>query len=211
MSTLPPELAQSFAVAMGELGFCSTAWLYVRVVAQAGGDELVTVLREQLGRTFPVLDAVAADWLSGQRAPSVDAGAVFSACHGLERLLVVGLEADFLDALLPLLDGVEVALLRYSMVDVDWERVSANYAGRVQLVDLAAAQEWAGSRSGLLTFVYGHNGHLSHVRPSWLRFIGDDIRTQFRSILGWNVLRAPLYVYPRWLVETPLSDFSEVL
>ena len=200
MTTLPPELAQSFSVAMGELGFCSTAWLYVRVVAQAGGDELVTVLREQLGRTFPVLDAVAADWISGQRAPSVDAGAVFTACHGLERLLVVGLEADFLDALLP-----------YSMVDVDWERVSANYAGRVQLVDLSAAQEWAGSRSGLLTFVYGHNGHLSHVRPSWVRFIGDDIRTQFRSIIGWNVLRAPLYVYPRWLVEAPLSDFSEVL
>jgi hypothetical protein len=211
MIELPSELEQSFSVAMGELGFCSTSWLYVREVASVGGDHLVRTLRDQLGRSYPVLDAVAADWLSGHRAPNTDPAAVHAACQGIQRLLLVGLEADFLDALLPQLKQVEVGLLRYSTVEADWERVSANYADQVKLIDLAAAQQWAGSRSGLLTFVYGHTHHVAHVRPSWLRFIGDDIRTQFRSILAWNVLRAPLYVYPRWLVQTPLSDFSEVL
>lgn len=211
MSQLPKGMGQAFAVAMGELGFCSTSWLFVRAVAAEGGDSLVARLRDELGRTYPVLDAVAAEWLDGNRAPSVIVEPVFSACEGLSKLLIVGTEADFLDAILPFLPNIKIGLLRHSLIDVDWERTVANYPQQVSLVDLAAVSEWAGSRSGLITFLYGHDGHIAHVRPAWLRLIGRDIQTQFRSIIGWNVLRSSLFVYPRWLVETSLADFSEVV
>lgn len=204
-------MGQAFSVAMGELGFCSTAWLFVREVAAHGGNPLVQALREKLGRTYPVLDAVAADWLDGHRAPAIAFDQVLSACEGLTRLLVVGIEADFLDAIIPVLPTASIGLLRYSLMEVDWERTISNYGDRVTLVDLAAVSDWAGRRSGLLTFLYGHDGHITHVRPAWLRLIGRDIQTQFRTIIGWNVLRSSLFVYPRWLAETSLADFSEVV
>lgn len=211
MSELPPGLAQAFEVAMGELGFSSAAWLFVREIAAAGGEALVQALRDAHGRAFPVLDAVAAAWLSGQRSPRIDVKPVVAACAGAKRLLVVGLESDFLDALLPELDGIEVGLLRYSFLEVDWERVLANYQGRVKLTDLVSFQDFAGTKGAILTFLYGHRGATTHVRAAWLRLIGTDVRAQFRSIIGWNVLSAPLEVYPRWLVETTTHDFSEVL
>lgn len=210
MTDLPAGLDQAFEVAMGELGFATAAWLFLHEVAKAGGDALVQALRDAHGRTFPVLDAVAASWLKGQRGPLIDVATIVSACAGVRRLLVVGLESDFLDALLPQLRDVDVGLLRYSLVEVDWARVQANYAGRVTLIELHSFQDFAGSKSALLTFLYGQNGHTTHVRPAWLRLIGTDVRTQFRSVIGWDVLRAPLEVYPRWLVETSTQDFSSI-
>lgn len=211
MSELPPGLAQAFEVAMGELGFSSAAWLFVREIAAAGGEALVQALRDSHGRAFPILDAVAAAWLSGQRGPRIDVEPVVAACAGAKRLLVVGLESDFLDTLLPRLEGIEVGLLRYSLLEVDWERVLANYQGRVKLTDLVSFQDFAGAKGVLLTFLYGHRGVITHVRAAWLRLIGADVRAQFRNIIGWDVLSAPLEVYPRWLVETTTHDFSEVL
>lgn len=215
MSRLPRGLDQSFSVAAAELGFCSAAWLFVRELDAAGGDDAVRALRDELGRLFPVLDAVVAQWLDGRRAPIIDPAKVLRACEGATTLLVVGLEADFLDALLPEVSASElrnIVLLRYSSLgDVDWERVLANYEGCVVSTDLAAFQRWAGTRTAVLTMTYGADEHSAHVHPAWLRLMGEDVRTQFRSFIGWDVLRRPMEVYPRWLVEVPASDFTEVV
>jgi len=211
MSRLPVSLAQAFEVAVAELGFVSAAWLFVREVAADGGEPLVQALRDEQGRSFPVLDAVAAAWLRGQRQPRIELAPLLARCTGVQRLLIVGIEADFLDALLPRLRGIEVGLLRYSLLNVDWKRVQANYHGLASLVELVSCQEFAGSASALLTFLYGNDGHLASVRPAWLRLMGTDVRAQFRSIIGWDVLGAPLELYPRWLVETPTQDFSSIL
>lgn len=212
MSLLPRGLEQSFSVAAAELGFCSAAWLFARELATAGGDDLVRALRDELGRTFPVLDAVSAQWLDGLRAPVIETSQVLAACTGATTLLIVGIEADFLDALLPVRGERRVVLLRYSNLgDVDWERVLANYAGRLDSTDLASFQRWAGTRTSVLTPVYGTDAHSAHVQPAWLRLIGEDVRTQFRSFIGWDVLRHPMTVYPRWLVEVPRADFTVIV
>ena len=211
MSALPQGLDQAFEVAMGELGFASAAWLFVRELAASGGRDLVQALRDEHGRRFPVLDAVAAAWLRGQFSPRVEVAPVLDACVGVRRLLIVGIESEYLDALLPRLPHVEIGLLRYSLVDVDWARVQDNYPGRVTLPELAGFQEFAGAQSALLTFLYGQNGHTGYVRPAWLRLIGTDVRTQFRSVIGWDVLHAPLDLYPRWLAETSTQDFSRIV
>lgn len=211
MNNLPSGIAQAFEVAMGELGFASAAWLFVREVADKGGEALVQQLRDTQGRAFPVLDAVAAAWQRGQRGPVINTAPVLAACRGLRRLLIVGLEADFLDALLPQLAGIEVGMLRYSLIEVDWGRVQANYHGRATLTDIVGFQDFAGKDGAILTFLYSHSEHIAHVRSAWLRLIGEDVRAQFRSIIGWDVLNAPFAVYPRWLVETTTHDFSDIL
>lgn len=212
MSLLPRGLEQSFSVAAAELGFCSASWLFARELAQAGGDEMVRALRDELGRTFPVLDAVSAQWLDGMRAPLIDTSPLLAACAGATTLLVVGIEADFLDALLPVAGERRVVLLRYSNLgDVDWERVLANYAGSLGSTDLASFQRWAGTRTSVLTPVYGADDHAAHVQPAWLRLMGEDVRTQFRAFIGWDVLRRPMAVYPRWLVEVPRADFTVIV
>jgi hypothetical protein len=48
------------------------------------------------------------------------------------------------------------------------------------------------------------------VLPAWVRATGEDVRTQFRSLLAWNVLQAPMFVYPRWLVEVDAASFTHV-
>ena len=48
MSSLPLGIAQAFEVAMGELGFASAAWLFVREVADKGGEALVIDARRLL-------------------------------------------------------------------------------------------------------------------------------------------------------------------
>lgn len=212
MSGLPRGLEQAFGVAATELGFCSAAWLFVRELAGAGGDSLVEQLRDQLGRSFPVLHAVAEQWLEGWRQPALAPEQVAAACAGAATLLVVGVEADFLDALIPLLKGCRVMLLRYSSFgDVDWERLLSNYAGRVEPTDLASFQSWAGTRTAVLTMVYGADDHTAHVLPAWVRLMGEDVRTQFRAFIGWDVLRRPMYVYPRWLVAVPRADFTVIV
>ena len=211
MSSLPAGLVQAFEVAMGELGFASAAWLFVREVASHGGEQLVQELRDTYGRAFPVLDAVAAAWLAGQREPKVEIQPILAACKGIKRLLVVGLETDFVDILLPRLAGIEVGLLRYGLLELDWERVQANYDGRATLIDMVNVQDFAGTQGAILTFLYGHGEHVTHVRPSWLRLIGADVRGQFRNLIGWDVLCRPLELYPFWLVETTTRDFSEIV
>jgi len=211
VTRLGPGVAQAFHVAAAELGMCSAAWLFVREVADEGGDPLVEELRDFLGRDYPVLDAVAAKWLAGARAPVTDPGPVIAACAGAARLLVVGVETTFLDVLVPRLVWTEVSLLTHGAFAVDWDRVASNYAGRLHTVDIASFQRLAGRRSALLTFLYGARGETTWVDPAWLRVIGPDVRTQFRSIIGWDVLASVMYVYPRWLCETSLADFSHVV
>lgn len=212
MSALPRGLHAAFGVAAGELGFCSAAWLFVRELAAAGGDDLVRALRDELGRDFPVLDAVASRFLAGQQAPAFDVAPVLAACAGASTILVSSLEADFLDALLPQLQPRRVVLLRYSgLGETDWERVLSNYDGQLESTDLASFQRWGGTRTAVLTMVYGADAHAAHVHPAWLRMSGEDVRTQFRCFIGWDVLRAPMTVYPRWLVEVPRADFTVIV
>lgn len=211
MRALPEGLAQAFTVAAGELGMCCASWLYVGEVGKEGGVDAVNALRDDLGRSFPVLDAVASRWLEGVRAPHLDVAAALEACAGAARVVVVGLEAHFLDALVQRLEGTRCALLCDAPFEVDWDRVLSNYAGRVERVSLADFQGWAGPRSVLLTWAYGVTGASTHVLPTWLRVTGEDVRTQFRSLVAWDVLGAPMYVYPRWLVEVPSHGFTHVL
>jgi hypothetical protein len=208
---LPSGIDQAFTIAAAELGMCSASWLYVGEVAQALGPPGVEALRERLGRPFPVLDAVGAAWLDGVRAPSASTQAVQQALTGAKRVVLVGLETRFLDALLPKLPEVQFALLQHGTFDVDWERVLANYGGRLTPLDFDRFQAWAGAASVLLTFAYGVHGASTHVVPSWLRVTGEDVRTQFRSLIAWDVLGAPMWVYPRWLVEVPQSAFTRVI
>ncbi|HVG63392.1 MAG TPA: hypothetical protein VNA24_32805 [Hyalangium sp.] len=211
MSTLPEGLHQAFIVAVGELGMACAASLFVESVAQEDGTDGVAALRDALGRSFPVLDAVAEQWLAGARALRTDPTAILAACEGASELVVVGLEAFFLDALMARLPPrTRCALLCHSPFDVDWERVLSNYSGRISPVNLESFQSWAGPRSVLLTFAYGVGGSSTHVLPAWVRATGEDVRMQFRSLLAWNVLQAPMFVYPRWLVEVDAASFTHV-
>lgn len=210
--TGPPGLVRAFGVAAGELGFAAASWIFVREAAAEAGDAGVEALQDDLGRSFPVLDAVASAWLSGQRAPHVEVGPVLQALAGAQRVLVVGIEADHLDALVRHIDpSVELALLQSSVLGANWDRVLANYGTRVRGTDLASFHTLTGARSAALTFVYGNDGHHTHVRPSWLRFAGPDVRTQFRSLVGWDVLPGPLYVYPRWLHQLPVRELTALV
>lgn len=211
MSTLPRGLEQAFTVAAGELGMCSAAWLYVQNVAGSGGEAAVSALRDALGRSFPVLDAVCERWLSGTQTLEVDATSVAQTLRGVTDVVVVGVEAYFLDALVAKLAGVRCALLRHAPLEADWDRILSNYGGRVTLVDLESFQAFAGPSSALLTFAYGVHGASTHVLPAWLRVTGEDVRTQFRSLVAWDVLEAPMFVYPRWLIEVSAANFTEVV
>jgi hypothetical protein len=209
--SLSPALRQAFHVAAGELGMASAAWLFVREVALSGGERRVAELRDLLGRDYPVLDAVVAAWQGGRRGPEIDLAPVLAACATANRLLVAGLETDFLDALVPKLSVRTVALLAHGDFATDWPRVASNYGGRVELVDVSSFQRMAGRDSVILTFVYGVHSDGTFVSPRWLRVNGADVRTQFRSIIAWDVLRAPMFVYPRWLVGVSLDHFSHVV
>ena len=175
---------------MGELGFASAAWLFVREVAAKGGEALVQQLRDTQGRAFPVLDAVAASWQQGQREPVINLAPVVAACSGLRRLLIVGLEADFLDALLPQLAGIEVGLLRYSLVEVDWGRVQANYHGQATLTDLVGFQDFAGKDGAILTFLYSHSAHIA--QPCWASTLRSGSRRAARAMAASPPRAAPM-------------------
>lgn len=212
MSPLPPRLAQVFLSAASELGMATAAHLIVREIAASGGDALVAAARDGFGRDFPVFHSVASRWLAGERALAPRPGPVLEATAGLSRLLVVGLEATWLDALLPALRGVEVGLLRdEAAVSGDFRRVLANYEGLAVGVELADLHRWSGRRSGLMTFVYGSDGHVAHVATTWLRVSGPDVRTEFAALVGWNILGGAMDVYPRWLAETGVGDFSQLV
>lgn len=212
MSEPPPRLARAFLTATSELGMASAARLFAREIGEGGGPDVLARARDSFGREFPVFHCLAARWLAGEREPPPRTEPVEAAAAGLTRLLVVGLEATWLDALLPRLRGVEVGLLRPDTgFAVDFGRVLANYDGLAVGVELADLYQWSGRRSGLLTFVYGSDGHLAHVPAAWQRVSGPDVRTQFAALLGWNILGAPMELYPRWLAETSVGDFSSVV
>lgn len=212
MSALPPALLEAFGVAARELGFCSAARLFVREAAKSGGEAILRQLRDQLGRTYPVLDAVCAAWLDGDRDPDLAVDAVQRALHGARAVVVVGFEADALDALIPRLTRQVIYFLSTTPEgDASWERILANYGERVASVDLLSFQRLAGSHTAVLCLLYGVAEQTVHVPPAWLRFFGDDVRAQFRTFVGWDVLRRPMYVYPRWLYEVPHSDFARIV
>ena len=211
MSHLPPHLGQAFLMTAGELGMASAATLFVRELAQLGGDALVAEVCDVLGRQYPVLDFVAHQWLEGHRAVGLDVNHVQSVLAGITRLVVVGLETDALDALVAAIPDVEIGLIAEPFgVAPDMRRVLANFGGALRAVDWSDFRRWAGKRSALLTFVYGTDGHAAHVAATWLRVSGPDVRAQFRSLIGWDVLGQPMRLYPRWLVETSCSDFSVI-
>lgn len=187
----------------------SAAWIFVEEAGASGGDAAVHALREELGRDWPVLDAVCAGWLDGARAPAADCDELLSLLHGITRLVVVGLEARWLDALLRVLpETTRVAMVQASALDPDWERIAANYGGRLTLLELADFQSWAGPRSVLMTFVYGEAADQIFVLPSWLRVCGPDVRLQFRELVGWRILPLPMAVYPRWLAVEDTHTFT---
>jgi hypothetical protein len=211
MSRLPDHLGQAFLMAAGELGMASAARLLVRELARLGSDDLVAEACDALGREYPVLDFVAHQWLEGDRVPRLDPSSVLRALQGITRLVVVGLETDALDVLVAALPGVEMGLIVEPFGEApDLRRVLANLGGALQSVDLADFRRWAGKRSALLTFVYGADEHTAHVATTWLRVSGPDVRVQFRSLIGWDVLGEPMRLYPRWLVETSCDDFSVI-
>ncbi len=203
-------LGAAMHLASSELGMLSASFLLVRETATEGGDKAVATLRELLGLAYPVLDTVAARWLAGQREVPGVSPQVIEACRGAERILVVGLEATLLDQLVPELRGARLLLLRHEQEDIDWRRVAASYPGAT-LVDLDTFQRQAGARSILLTFVYGIQGKRVVVPPVWLRVAGPDVRVQFRSLIGWDVLGQPMTLHPRWLADAPAELFTELV
>jgi hypothetical protein len=202
-------LGAAFELASAELGFAAASWLFVEQVGAMSGRSAVVSLREELGGSFSVLDFVASRWLEGERRQPVDASAMRRALSGIRRVLVVGLEASHLDALASVLDPtIRLGLLTYRLQRVDWDRVIANYGGRIEPVDLAEFQGWGGARSAIVTFVYGAHGDRMNVLSAFLRVSGPDVRTQFRDMIGWDVLGGTPDVYPRYLVETLTSDLT---
>jgi hypothetical protein len=206
---LPSGLDQAFFAVAGELGMTTAAWLFVRAVARCSGNEGVAALAENVAGSFTVFEPVARGWLAGSRAPMVEPTPVIKALGNASRLVVIGVEASFLDALVPRLDpGLKLAMIAHSPFPVDWGRVLDNYGGRIERLDLDTFQNWAGGKSALLTFVYGRQDARTAVLPLWLRACGADVRSQFRSLVAWNVLGAPLERYPRWLVEIDADSFT---
>lgn len=212
MTRLPPSLGRTFVLAAGELGFFSAARIFVQETAAAYGDEGVVALREQHGRDYSVLDAVATLFLETGEVPAPDPTEALDALRGASRVLVVGLEADALDALVPRLPDIPAGLLiQRSLGPVDWDRVLANFDGRLTAAPFDDLQRWAGARAALLTFVYGTAGSLAHVSSEWLRVLGPDVRPQFRSLLGWDLLPGGPDVYPRWLADAAVDSFSALV
>lgn len=210
MTIDPAVMEQSFRLAAGELGMCDAAWRFVNELEADGGRARLEQARDALGRTFPVFDAVIARRLSGAE-PRVHPEPVLALCAGLRRLVVVGLEARWLDSLVGALGGLEVGVLAPAALPADLERVASNLPPSVSLVGLDRFQRFAGQKSALLTFVYGCSSTSAFVVPEWVRCLGPDVRSQFRGFIGWDLLGTPPEVYPRWLVETPVDVFTDLV
>lgn len=206
-----PLQQQAFRLAASELGMATASWLFVQQTAADGQAPAVSALRDAMGREWPVLDAVCAGWLAGAQSPQVDVDAVLPTLAGANRLVLVGYEAAWIDALLAVLPAaVQVGLVQVGDPLAHWARMLANHGQRVQPLSLADFQSWAGPRSVMLTFVYGTSTQQVFVLPAWLRAAGPDVRLQFRSLLGWHILDVPLEVYPRWLVAAELQTLTDL-
>lgn len=190
----------------------SAAWLFAETAAHDGGPTAVLALRDALGRTWPVLDAICAAWCDGVRPPVPVLEGAMPVLDTAARVVVVGIEARWMDVLVARLPAtMRIGLVRSSPLEPDWTRVVANHRGRVELLRLSEFQSWAGPRSVLMTFVYGRSGSQAFVLPSWLRVSGEDVRLQFRALLGWNILGVPMLVYPRWLSATEVAGFTDLV
>lgn len=201
-------LSAAFRRCVGELGMYSASRLFVSTAAARGGAEAVDALCEAMGAEFPVLDVVA----SRIEAPRPTLVELSARTAGLDRLVVVGLEADCLEALLQRLPpSVQVLLLPDTTFPMDEARVDAAWGDRVGRTDLASFQRFAGAHSAMLTTVYGSDGFRAVVPRVWMRCHGDDVRTQFSRLIGWNVLGGAMSRYPRWLIETDVSDFTDLV
>lgn len=209
--SLPATVHASFQVAATELGMWSAARLFCRELHEEGGAALVARLRDELGRDYPVLDGVAASFDPGAAPPSP--AALDEALAGIDRVLVCGLEAFALDALAAHLDPrVELGVVTGAgVLEPDWDTALSNYTRSIARLGLADFQGWAGRRSALVTFVYGHDGALACVGSAWMRLHAPDVRAQFRALVGWSLLARPLELYPRWLSQTSVSDFSHLV
>lgn len=191
---------------------CSAARLFATELLASGGPALLDDAREVLGAEFPVFELVAAETLAGRAPSPIDAKSCGESLRRSAAVLVVGIEAFHLDALVAELPDSRLGLvLGEGWLEADTRRVFANYDGRLEEVRVGDVQRWAGNRNALLTFVYGSHASSAYVTPAWLRIAGSDLRTQFRSLVGWEVLKRPTTLYPRWLVETPIETFSEVI
>jgi hypothetical protein len=208
-SELPRTLEQAYAAVVGELGMVSAAWLFVREVATHAGAPGVEAFAAESGPNYPVIDAVARQWLEGRRAPVIDVQQVLAAIEGAKHVVVVGHESLHLDALVAAAPPeLVLSLLAHRPFPVDWDRVLANHRGRVDLLHLDSFQSASGPKSALLGLAYGAHGDRTHVPPLWARAVGADVRAQFRALVGWDVLGSEMYVYPRWLTEVGLDEFT---
>lgn len=210
---LPPGLDSGFLVAATELGMASAARLFVAEVSALRGRPGVEALCDTLGRDYPVLDFVASAHLEARPLPTPDPAEVIAALGPLRKVLVVGVEADALDALVAALPGDAAIGLTVGGggLEPDPDRVAANYDGRLEVVAIGNWTRWAGARSGLVTFVYGTDAQDAYVVPAYLRLVGPDVRAAFRSLVGWDVLGGAPRLHPRFLVGAPLADFSAVV
>ena len=208
-ASLPRTLEQAYAAVVGELGMVSAAWLFVREVAAHAGDAGVEAFAAESGPSYPVIDAVARQWLEGRRAPAIDTTRLLAALAGATHVVVVGHESLHLDVLVAAAPReLSFSLLAHRPFAVDWDRVLANYGGRVGLLHLDSFQSASGPRSVLVGLAYGARGDRAHVPFVWARAVGDDVRSQFRALVGWDVLGSEMYVYPRWLTELGLDEFT---
>ena len=211
MSRVPAGLCAAFGVCAGELGMFSAARVFVRELLLEPDEALAAEAAGALGESYPVFDVVAARAFARREVPAVSAAAVAAEVGDLSRLVVVGIEAHCLEALLPEIPGVRVAVLPDLTHDADLDRVRANLGERVELSERGTCQRWAGRSTGLLTIVYGADGFRATVCQAWLRAHGPDVRPRFRKIVGWNVLGPKMEAYPRWLGETDASDFAPLV
>lgn len=209
---LPAGLAVSFLVAVSELGWATAARIFVEQISTVLGRAGVEEARDLIGRQYSVFDAVASRWLDVGDVARVAHDAIASELRGARRILIVGAEADALDALVPALGAIPIGLISGGGgVVEDLERVAKNYQGRVEVVPLGDWTAWAGAKSALLTFVYGADAHVANVSPAYLRLVGPDVRASFRSLVGWNLLGPRPRLHPLYLAETSLTDFSIVV
>lgn len=209
MSGLDP----AFRACAGELGLWSAARLFVNAAWDAGGDDAVVALDEELGDGFPVLEHVAGRVRATRASlspPRLDA--LIGACDGLRHVVMIGVEADILSALVARLPhDVDIVALFDATFPVDRMRVTASWAPRVRLLDLGSFQQAAGARSALVTTVYGADDFHAVVTPAWVRAHSQDVRLQFRRLIGVNIVGTRMAAYPRWLSETPRADFTTLL
>jgi hypothetical protein len=207
----PASLVDAFGVCAGELGMFSAARVFARELLHETDDALVAEVVSVLGEAYPVFDVVAARALDLRTVHPLDAAPVTDALRSLSRLVVIGMEADCVEALVPRLSGVRIGVVPDLTHDADLGRVVANLGRRVELLELAGFQRWAGRSAGLLTVVYGADGFHATVCQTWLRAHGPDVRGRFRTIAGWNVLGRRMDAYPRWLGETDAHDFAPLV